>query len=310
MAALERIGVKTDYVRWWDGSQRGDIIHFGGRPTPDYIGFAHGKGCKVVMAELLTGAGSRPRGRLALQKCLTRFSKAFLPKAFTGRMAWDAYQLADACIANTSWEAHLMIYLFNAPAERVHVVPNGVEDAFLNSQPILRGKWLICTATITDRKRVLELAEAAVHAQTPVWIVGKAYSDSDPYAQKFFALVKRHPEIIRYEGVISDRERLAQVYREARGFVLLSTMESRSLSSEEAAACGCPLLLSDLPWARSMFHELASYCPIVSAQQTAKFLKRFYALAPTLPVPPQPASWDDVAGQFKTIYERLLSTSR
>ena len=46
MAALERIGVKTDYVRWWDGSQRGDIIHFGGRPTPDYIGFAHGKGCR------------------------------------------------------------------------------------------------------------------------------------------------------------------------------------------------------------------------------------------------------------------------
>ena len=40
-------------------------------------------------------------------------------------------------------------------------------------------------------------------------------------------------------------------YREARGFVLLSAMESLSLSALEAAACECPLFLSDLPWARS-----------------------------------------------------------
>ncbi len=309
MAALERAGVEADHVRWWDSSQKADIIHFGGRPSADYITFARGKGYKVVMAELLTGPGSRSRRQLAGQKCFIRLSKAFLPGAFTARLAWDAYRLADACIALTPWEAQLMVYLFNAPAERVHVVPNGVEEAFLNSRPVTRGKWLVCTATIAERKRVLELAEAAVCAQTPVWIVGKAYSDSGPYAQKFFALAKDHPESIRYEGAISDRERLAQVYREARGFVLLSAMESRSISSEEAAACGCPLLLSDLPWARTMFHEFASYCPIAPPQQTAKFLKQFYDTAPALPVPPRPASWDDVAGQFKAIYERLLSTS-
>ena len=55
--------------------------------------------------------------------------------------------------------------------------------------------------------RVVELAEAAVAAQTPVWIVGKAYSDSDPYGRRFHELARKHPDIIRYEGAINDRAR-------------------------------------------------------------------------------------------------------
>jgi len=87
---------------------------------------------------------------------------------------------------------------------------------------------------------VLELAQAAVEAKAPVWIIGKAYSDEEAYAKSFFALAKQHPEYVRYEGPIGDRAKLAAIYRAARGFALLSTMETRSLSAEEAAACECP----------------------------------------------------------------------
>jgi glycosyltransferase involved in cell wall biosynthesis len=310
-AALEKNGVETDYVRWWDAAQRGDIIHFVGRPTADYIAFAHGQGCKVIVAELLTATGSRSRRQLAFQKISTGVLRKMLPGTFATRMAWDSYRLADACIALTPWEAHLMNYLFGAPKGRVHVVPNGVEEIFLNSQKTARGQWLVCTATITERKRVLELAQAAVRAQTPLWIIGKAYAASDPYAQKVLALAKQQPQIVRYEGEISDRARLAQIYREARGFVLLSSMESLSLSALEAAACECPLLLSDLPWAQSAFGKTANYCPLTnSVETTAQALRKFYDAAPSLPLPPKPATWDEVARQLEKIYERLLSTSR
>jgi len=306
-AALEQAGVETDFVRWWDAAQRGELIHFAGRPAADYIAFAHGRGCKVVIAELLTATGSRSRSELALQRMATGVLRKILPAAFTARMAWDAYRLADACIANTAWEAHLMHYLFAAPRERVHVVPNGVEEIFLNSTSAARGHWLVCTATITERKRVLELAQAAVAAQTPTWIIGKAYSENDGYAQQFFALAKAQPQFIRYEGGISDRVRLAAIYRAARGFVLLSTMETRSLSAEEAAACGCPLLLSELPWARSTFGNGAHYCPVTgSLPATAAALRRFYDAAPQLPSPPCPATWPEVARQFKAVFEKVL----
>lgn len=309
--ALESIGVEVEHLRWWDDAQRGDVIHFFGRPFSSYIEAAHRKGIKVVMAELLTATGSRSRNALRAQKGMIGASKKILPAAFTMRLAWDSYQTADAVIALTAWEAALMGDLFGAPAERTHVVPNGVEEVFFNAPPTQRGKWLVCTATITERKRVLELAEAAVRANAPVWIIGKPYAETDPYAQRFLALAASAPEMIRYEGAISDRARLATIYREARGFVLLSTMESLSLSALEAAACECPLLLSDLPWARTVFGGNASYCPAAaSPNESAKMLRDFYERSASLPVPPKPATWRQVAEQFRGIYERLLSTSR
>jgi glycosyltransferase involved in cell wall biosynthesis len=153
----------------------------------------------------------------------------------------------------------------------------------------------------------LELAEAAVQAQTPIWIVGKPYSDSDPYSQRFLEFARANTKLIRFEGAIQDRARMAQVYREARGFVLLSSMESLSLSALEAAACECPLLLSDLPWARTVFGQNASYCPVPSSSsQAAAHLRTFYDRAPDLQPPPKPASWKEIATQLRTIYERLL----
>jgi len=310
MAALQMIGIEVEPLHWWDSRQTGDIIHYCSRISADQIRLARQKGFKVVMAELLTGQGSRSTSQLWLQRNINRFLKQAAPRQFIAAFNWESYQLADAIIANTPWEAYLMTYLFAAPQPNLYTVPNGVEDIFLNSSPVPRSPWLVCTATITERKRVLELAQAAVFAQTPVWIIGKAYAENDPYAQQFFSLAKQHSQIIRYEGAISDRVRLAKIYREAHGFVLLSTMETRSLSAEEAAACECPLLLSDLPWARSTFGEYARYCPIDSVRQTAVHLKDFYQQAPTLKPPLKPLTWLEVAGQLKNIYERLLSTSR
>jgi glycosyltransferase involved in cell wall biosynthesis len=308
--ALQQIGVEVDFLRWYDGSQTGDIVHFFGRMKPNLMQLAHGKGMKVVMAELLTEQGSRSPGRLRRQRLMIRTVQALLRKRAAREFTWSSYQLADACIALTKWEAHLMNYLFGAPPSRVHVVPNGVEDVFLQSRPAPRGQWLVCTATITERKRVLELAEAAVRAKTPVWIIGQAYMDSDPYGVRFRELAGRHPDVIRFEGPIDKRERLAEAYRQARGFVLLSAMESLSLSALEAAACECPLLLSDLPWARTVFSGTAYYCPVTNdVSRTAAVLRNFYDATPVLKPSFRPLPWAEVARQLQAIYAGLLNTS-
>lgn len=307
--ALGAIGIDAECLRWWDESQTGDLVHFFGRPDASYIQFAHGKGMKVVMLELLTGLGSRGAAARFVQKSLLTAAQAILPRAFTARLAWDSYQLADACIANTVWEATLMKSIFRATPKKVHVVPNGVEAEFLESTPRERGQWLVCSGTITERKRMLELAEAAVLAQAPVRFIGKPYANTDPYAERFANLVKKHPQWLRHEGPINDRSKLAAAYREARGFILLSTMETRSLAAEEASACECPLLLSDLPWARSVFGSKASYCPITTTAKTAAILRQFYEAASALPRPARPVSWVEVAHQFQAIYGQVLHTS-
>jgi glycosyltransferase involved in cell wall biosynthesis len=308
-AGLEKIGLAVENLRWWDDTQTGDVLHFFGRMPIGILRLAQAKGMKVVLADLLTEQGSRSPGRLKTQKMVSGILKRVLPGSLVASFNWESYKLADACVLLTSHEAYLMNYLFGTPQEKLHVVPNGVEEVFLESKSAAREPWLVCTATITERKRIVELAESAVAANTPLWIVGKAYADTDPYAKRYFALAAQHPKILRYEGAITNRRRMAEVYREARGFVLLSTMESLSLSALEAAACKCPLLLSDLPWARTVFKDTVSYCPITDATQTAAVLRRFYDAAPALSPPATPLTWVEVAQQLKKVYAGLLKAS-
>jgi len=306
-AAIEEAGVDVEPVRWWDDNQTGDIFHHFTRIPEKLVHLAHRKGMKVVMSDLLTEQGSRSKVRLRIQKLFTGGARLMLPQTITTYFGWESYRLVDACIALTPWEAHLIKYRFGAPAEKVHVVANGVEKAFLESRPMPRGKWLVCTATITERKEVLKLAEAAVIAQAPIWIIGKPYSESDTYFQRFLALAKANSLIIRYEGGISDRNQLAEIYRQARGFVLLSKWESLSLSALEAAACECPLLLSDLPWAKSHFGESAAYCRANdSISQIASHIKNFYDSAPNQQPPPKPDSWPRIGVCLREIYDQVL----
>lgn len=306
--ALSEIGVDVEYCKWYDASQRADVLHFYGRIPGDLCRLAQKKGTKVVMLELLTAQGSRSKFRLSVQSAASGVIRKLAPRISSELFDWSGYQLADACIANTAWERYLMHDLFGAPQERLHIVPNGVEKLFLESPAVQHGKWLVCTATITERKRVLELAKAAVTAKTPLWVVGKPYHESDQYFRQFVKLVKKHQQLLRYEGGISDRARLARIYREAHGFVLLSSMETLSLSADEAAACQAPILLSDLPWARVTFGDSATYCPIAGCDVTAQILGKFYKNAPNLPRPRLPPTWTEVARQFKAVYEKVLKS--
>ena len=307
-AGLRMLGVDAEMLRWWDQTQRGDLIHFFGRPRPEYIHFARAQGMRTVFSALLGGMGARAPYLLYLQWCSIRLFERFLPSMLIGPLAWSSFRSADACIALTPWEAHLMRRMFRAPADRVHVIPNGVEEVFFEEVTTERGKWLVTTASILPVKRIVETAQAMVKAGVPWWVIGKPFSNQDPYFQEFEQICRNHPDLIRYEGHLSDRRELARAYREARGFVLLSKWESLSVSTLEAAACGCPLLLTDLPWARSVFGETASYCPKSSSVvKTSQMARAFYDKAPALPIPARPLSWREVAEKLRHVYAAVLA---
>jgi glycosyltransferase involved in cell wall biosynthesis len=304
--ALERAGVEVDFLRWWDPSQSGDIIHYFGPPRPILVDLAHEKGVKFVVTHLLGGLGARSTGKRYLQKVIIAMALRLLPSAALARVGWSTWQAADAHIAITQWEASLMTEIFQAPPDRVYVVPNGVSDFFFEPSSQERGKWLVTTASILLVKRLMETAQAAVLAQTPYWVIGRPFSESDPYYQEFSALCRQHPEILRYDDVMHTQVELAQIYRQARGFVLLSRYETQSLSALEAAASGCPLLLSDLPWARSTFGQHANYSPVSSKERTADYLRKFYDQAPQLAAPPKPKNWNEIGEMLKAVYARVL----
>ena len=77
--ALEANGVEVEWLRWWDDGQKGDLIHYFGRPHSVYIQQAHAKGIKVVMSELLTGLGSRSRVVRKAQRIFMNIARNILP---------------------------------------------------------------------------------------------------------------------------------------------------------------------------------------------------------------------------------------
>jgi glycosyltransferase involved in cell wall biosynthesis len=305
--ALEAAGVEAEYLRWWDDSQKGDIIHFFGRAHPLHIDWAHGKGMKYVMTELLSGQSSRPQAVLRAQATLHRLLKFGIPGVLIENLRWDAHSKADAVIVLTQREAQVAEILFQPPRGKLFVVPNGVDQEFFQprAKPSEVSDELLCVATIRPLKRNVELAKAAVVANVPIRFVGVPYGKADPYYQVFSEIAASHPDLVRYAGPVSHRNELATLYRKARGFVLLSTMESLSLSALEASAAGCPMLLSDLAWARCTFGANATYCPVAPVDTTARFLRKFYEDSPSLPLPARPLEWHDVATQLTGIYRSL-----
>jgi hypothetical protein len=67
LAALKRIGVDAEPLRWWDANQTFDILHYFGRVPFSLLEIAHQKGVKVVMSDFLGEVS-----RLACWKLLTK----------------------------------------------------------------------------------------------------------------------------------------------------------------------------------------------------------------------------------------------
>src|ERR1700682_4116524 len=114
-AALEKIGVTVEPLRWWDGSQAGNILHHFGRIDTGLLKSAQGKGMKVVMSPFMSGLGARPVWLRWLQKIVIRAARPIAPEVVRLIFGWDSYRLADACVAMTRFEASLMLDIFDAP---------------------------------------------------------------------------------------------------------------------------------------------------------------------------------------------------
>lgn len=308
-AALIRVGMDVQMFPWWDSASCPDLIHFFGKPPLSYARLVRQKKIRLVVADLLTSQGSRNAWQRLPFRVVCGMDR-ILGGRLRNKLGWSVYDLADCCVCLTPWEAFLVRTMYGARNARIEVVSNGVEKAFLEAKGNhSRMGHLVTTVTITARKRVVEMVQAAGLAKVKLRVIGRPYHAEDPYYHLFLNALQQSKPWVEYVGPIDDRSRLAEEYQKAAGFVLLSSMESQSLSALEAAACGCPLLLSDLPWARSSFQSEASYVPIGSANRTAVFLRKFFDNISSAPKAKKVPSWDDVAKHLVEVY-RVAMTSR
>ena len=308
--ALEEIGVKVEWLRWWDNSQTGDLIHYFGVPPLCYLQQAKTKKLPVVLTHLLSAQCNRSQIHLKLQGIITR-ALLKLPGfgSIRNQLNWQSITAANKVIVGLEAERHVLKTVLNLPDDRIATIPLALSNEFFRILPArCTQNHLITTGTISEVKRSVELAQMARAAGVPILFVGKPYSETDPYWIQFKSLID--DKIIMHKSHIESKEHLIEQLCASRGFVMYSKYENWSLSTHEAVACGLPICVQDQNWSRERLGNQAFYLTSSSSKGNIQKLKDFYANSPTLPAPSiKLFMWTDTAAELKAVYENVLSNS-
>jgi len=136
---------------------------------------------------------------------------------------------ADAIVAVSEFTKEETTALANVPAERIRVVPNGVDSVFAPDGPRAVGDYVLAVATLEPRKNLSRVVEAARLAGVELRVVGaRGWGGVD---------------VSGWIGELPDSE-LAALYRGARCVLYPSLYEGFGLPVIEAMACGTPLVTS------------------------------------------------------------------
>jgi glycosyltransferase involved in cell wall biosynthesis len=144
---------------------------------------------------------------------------------------------ADAVVAVSEFTKGEVVELVGEPAERIRVVPNGVDPVFRPLGPgendpsdtLSQGEYVLAVGTLEPRKNLARAAEAARLAEVELRVVGaRGWGDVD---------------VPGWIGEIPDPQ-LAALYRGARCVLYPSLYEGFGLPVLEAMACGTPVVTS------------------------------------------------------------------
>jgi glycosyltransferase involved in cell wall biosynthesis len=136
---------------------------------------------------------------------------------------------ADTVVAVSEFTRSEVTALADVPAERIRVVPNGIDAVFTPDGPRADGDYVLAVGTLEPRKNLRRAVDAAAEAGVELRVVGaRGWGDVD---------------VEGWVGEIPDAE-LAALYRGARCVVYPSLYEGFGLPVLEAMACGSPVVTS------------------------------------------------------------------
>ncbi len=220
-------------------------------------------GKKDYMLLSLTGLGTI----LMRNKIMTIHDLSFLrsPSWFSRTYYWY-YRFMTPLAVRTS--RHILTVSEFSKSEILHFYPFLSDDKVSviysainsnlfrrdNSVPAAKERFVLTVSSIDPRKNFARLLEAYNGIKgTKLYIVG----NYNQIFQKQDDLLQDRNDV-KFLGRASDRE-LLELYNQAVCFVLPSLYEGFGLPPLEAMACGCPVLVSDIPVEREICADAARY---------------------------------------------------
>ena len=159
------------------------------------------------------------------------------------------------------------------------VVPNAVDIGVFDQKKVVVGDEVrkfegsvLSAARIEGRKCQLELVRAMKDLPYQLVLIGKPAPNHLSY---FEAIKKEAGDRVHFVGQVPHEE-LAQYYKAAKVHALISWMETPGLSSLEAGAMGCNLVITEKGDTRDYFGDDAFYCEPDSIDSIRKAVDQAY----------------------------------
>ncbi|MBN2295509.1 MAG: glycosyltransferase [Pirellulales bacterium] len=252
-SALAKIGLRAKLWRPWEHKlAEGDCLHlFGSLPEHiPTIDAARRQGVRVVLSTIAwfdLASYWREPGRLSRR--LGAACRYVLRANWPSLPSWrrSLYHSVDMLLPNSSSEADQLMRLFQVPARRIHVVPNGADPRFaiadagqFERKYGLRD-FVLSIGRIEPRKNQLGLIRALKDTDMPLVVVGQPVPGHMAYHE---ACLREAGSNVHFVGHINhDAPMLASAYGACRCLALTSWFETPGLVALEAAMSGVPLVL-------------------------------------------------------------------
>ncbi|HYM52600.1 MAG TPA: glycogen synthase [Candidatus Dormibacteraeota bacterium] len=167
-----------------------------------------------------------------------------------------ALELADAIIAVSRGTRDDVLRLFDVPADRVHVIHNGIDADFFAPDPATDAlerygidrsvPYILFVGRITRQKGIVHLVRAVRHLDPGIGVVLCAGQPDTPEIAREMdeavaAAREAHANVVWIPEMVS-REAVRQLYSHAALFVCPSVYEPFGIINLEAMACERPVV--------------------------------------------------------------------
>jgi len=187
------------------------------------------------------------------------------------------------------------------------VIPNGINAALFQPDTAVEKipELVVCAARIEGIKNQLNLVKALNETEFTVYIIG----DPAPAHLAYFAECKKMAAKNIHFLPRLPQQQLKDWYARASVHVLPSWFETCGLSSLEAAAMGCNIVVTDRGYTREYFEELAFYA---NPENTDSILAQVRAAAAALPPTALQQkirnnfTWEQAARGTHAVYRKIM----
>lgn len=207
--------------------------------------------------------------------------------------------------SNHEYERLLKQYLADTPC---WVVPNGIDPAVFQFDPLVEkdSRMIICAARIEGIKNQLNLIKALNKTRFELYLIGSPAPNQLSYYQACKNMAAANIHFIEH----LPQEELLKYYQKAAVHVLPSWFETTGLSSLEAAAMGCNIVITDKGDAKEYLGREAFYCNPSSPVSIYTAIEKA-AEAPVDPALRQRVleqyTWQKAAAETLKGYKRMIT---